>query len=77
MGVSTSNPTNITFSARVEKVDQFLVGLDENVTVDVSASEPRYFKFEFPEGVSNVLLTVSSTNDVCTSVSIQNLTVSY
>ena len=58
-------------------IDRLVIGLDENITIDLSASEPRYYKFEFPEGVSTVLLTVSSMDEVCTSVSVQNVTVRF
>ena len=49
--------------------------MDENRTITLSASEPKYFKFVFPESVSNVLLILTSPDDVCMSVSIQNLSV--
>ena len=58
-------------------IDRLVIGLDENITIDLSASEPRYYKFEFPEGVSTVLLTVSSMDEVCTSVLVQNMTVRF
>ena len=75
VGVSTSNGEDVEFELAVERVDRFVVGLNDNVTVDVSVSQPRYFKFEFPEGVSNVLLAVESPDDICMSVSVQNLKV--
>lgn len=49
--------------------------MDQNYTVTLSASEPKYYQFMFPEGVSNVLLTLTSDDSACMSVSIQNLTV--
>lgn len=55
----------------------FNFSLDENHTVTLSASEPKYYKFLFPEGVTNVLLTVTSDDDSCMSVSVQNLTVMF
>lgn len=49
--------------------------LDTNYNVTLSASEPKYYQFMFPEGVSNVLLSLKSEDSTCMSVSIQNLTV--
>ncbi len=49
--------------------------MDQNYTVSLSASEPKYYQFMFPEGVSNVLLTLISEDSACMSISIQNLTV--
>lgn len=49
--------------------------MDQNYTVVLSASEPTYYQFLFPGEVTNVLLTVTSDDDICMSVSIQNLTV--
>ena len=51
--------------------------LDRNYTARLSASEPKYYQFMFPEGVSNVLLSLTSDDNACMSVSIQNLTVFF
>lgn len=48
---------------------------NQNYTVTLTASEPTYYQFLFPEEVTNVLLTITSDDDSCMSVSIQNLTV--
>lgn len=74
LGVSTSDPKNLSFVASVSPIADFVVGLDENHTVALTASEPKYYQFLFPEGVTNVLLTVTSDDDYCMSVSVQNLT---
>ena len=73
VGVSTSNPTNTSFRVHVEKVQNFILSMDSNYTAMVTASEPKYYQFNFPEGVSNVLLSVTSEDDTCMSISIQNL----
>ncbi|XP_046440866.1 SID1 transmembrane family member 1-like isoform X2 [Daphnia pulex] len=74
LGVSTSDPKNLSFVASVTPVEDFVVELDGNHTVTLTASEPKYYQFLFPEGVTNVLLTVTSDDNYCMSVSIQNLT---
>ena len=51
--------------------------MDRNYTASLSASEPKYYQFMFPEGVSNVLLSLTSDDNSCMSVSIQNLTVFF
>ena len=59
----------------VNFIFDYICRLDDNQTVTLSASEPKYFQFMFPEGVTNVLLTVTSDDNYCMSVSVQNLTV--
>ena len=50
--------------------------MDRNYSLSLTSAEPKYYQFMFPEGVSNVLLTLTSDDNACMSVSVQNLTVS-
>lgn len=54
----------------------FPVRLNENHTVELSPSEPKFYQFLFPNQVNDVLLILSSDDSTCMSVSIQNLSVS-
>ncbi|EFX79804.1 hypothetical protein DAPPUDRAFT_104073 [Daphnia pulex] len=73
LGVSTSNPQNLSVIASVTPVKDFVVKLDGNGTVTLAASEPKYYQFLFPVNVTHVLLTVKSDDDYCMLVSVQNL----
>ncbi|KZS13123.1 Uncharacterized protein APZ42_021876 [Daphnia magna] len=73
LDVSTSDPENLSFVASVSPIADFVVGLNENHTVALTASEPKYYRFRFPEDIENVLLTVMSDDNYCMSVSVQNL----
>ncbi|XP_046446451.1 SID1 transmembrane family member 1-like [Daphnia pulex] len=73
LGVSTSNPQNLSVVASVTPVQDFVVKLDGNGTVTLAASEPKYYQFLFPVNVTHVLLTVKSDDDYCMLVSVQNL----
>nr|SVE81468.1 EOG090X0A5X [Daphnia magna] len=75
LDVSTSDPENLSFVASVSPIADFVVGLNENHTVALTASEPKYYRFRFPEDIENVLLTVMSDDNYCMSVSVQNLSV--
>ncbi|XP_045025828.1 SID1 transmembrane family member 1 isoform X2 [Daphnia magna] len=73
LDVSTSDTENLSFVASVSPIADFVVGLNENHTVALTASEPKYYRFRFPEDIENVLLTVMSDDNYCMSVSVQNL----
>nr|SVE80269.1 EOG090X0A5X [Daphnia magna] len=75
LDVSTSDTENLSFVASVSPIADFVVGLNENHTVALTASEPKYYRFRFPEDIENVLLTVMSDDNYCMSVSVQNLSV--
>jgi hypothetical protein len=51
--------------------------LSEERSVYVSPAEPRYYEFKFEGETETVLLRVDSDDDICMTVSIQNMSVSY
>lgn len=60
------------------KIEMFCVicSLSEERSVYVSPAEPRFYEFKFTDNVETVLLRVDSDDDICMTVSIQNMSVS-
>lgn len=73
ISVSTRSPYSQSFSLTVTSEIGFIVEMSQQRTVTVSPSEPRFFNFQFPEKHSSALLHVESSDFVCMSLSIQNL----
>lgn len=69
--ISCSSPENVDFSVNVTHTD-FYIELDKELTVTVAPSESLFYSFVFPDDLSSALLKLSSENDVCMSMSIQN-----
>lgn len=61
------------------KTEMFCVirRLSEGRSVYVSPAEPRFYEFKFTDDIETVLLRVDSDDDICMTVSIQNMSVSY
>jgi len=61
------------------KIEMLFVicSLSEERSVYVSPAEPRFYEFKFTDGIETVLLRVDSDDDICMTVSIQNMSVSY
>ncbi|XP_065561242.1 SID1 transmembrane family member 1-like [Artemia franciscana] len=74
VGVSTSDPRNVSFTIEATKIDDFLIKLDEERNIIVSPSEPEFYQYVFDENVTAVLVNVTSPDDLCMTVSVQNLT---
>jgi predicted DNA-binding protein with PD1-like motif len=66
-------------SVTLVKIEMFCVihSLSEGRSVYVSPAEPRYYEFQFKDNIETVLLRVDSDDDICMTVSIQNMSVSY
>ncbi|XP_066991155.2 SID1 transmembrane family member 1 [Anabrus simplex] len=74
VSISTASPHNLTVQLTVVLVEDFIVSLSENRTVNITPTEPSYYAFEFPpEGPDTVLLRVDSPDKLCMTVSIQNI----
>jgi len=54
-----------------------ICSLSEKRSVYVSPAEPRFYAFKFTDNIETVLLRVDSDDDICMTVSIQNMSVSY
>jgi hypothetical protein len=50
--------------------------LSQERSIYVSPAAPRYYEFQFKD-IETVLLRVESDDDICMTVSIQNMSVSY
>lgn len=53
----------------------FSLGEDHEIREQINPATPRFYAYQFPnDNVTDaVLLQVSSTNDICMSVSVQNI----
>ncbi|XP_069691138.1 SID1 transmembrane family member 1-like isoform X2 [Periplaneta americana] len=73
VSVSSASPRNLSFSLRVDEEKDFFIELSHERTLFVSPSEPRYYAFKFEDGAETVLLRVDSDDDICMTISIQNM----
>lgn len=69
----------MTLTVKLLKIEMFCVfcSLSEKRSVYVSPAEPRFYEFKFTDNTETVLLRVDSEDDICMTVSIQNMSVSY
>jgi len=69
----------MTLTVMLLKIEMLFVicSLSEERSVYVSPAEPRFYEFKFTDGIETVLLRVDSDDDICMTVSIQNMSVSY
>jgi hypothetical protein len=69
----------MTLRVMLLKIEIFCVirSLSEERSVYVSPAEPRFYAFKFTDNIETVLLRVDSDDDICMTVSIQNMSVSY
>lgn len=73
VSVSTASPHNLTVSLLVSQEIYFSINLSERRSVYVSPAEPRFYAFKFTDNIETVLLRVDSDDDICMTVSIQNM----
>ncbi|CAH1987156.1 unnamed protein product [Acanthoscelides obtectus] len=80
--VSTASPEPIQFSIRVSYQDFFYLDHQRSYNFNITPSEPRYFYYNFTtntllkENTNNyetVILEVTSDDEICMTVSIQNV----
>ncbi|XP_025405306.1 SID1 transmembrane family member 1-like [Sipha flava] len=72
VSLSTNSLRNITFLILVDVQQSFNVLLNEQVSFNLSPSEPVYYYYSFKQNASMVLLHVTSSDDTCMTLSIQN-----
>lgn len=72
VSVSTSSLQNVSFTVLAELQQDFEFGLDEVRSASVSPSQPKFFSFEFPTGISTILLEADSPDDTCMTISLQD-----
>ncbi|XP_035411576.1 SID1 transmembrane family member 2 isoform X2 [Cygnus atratus] len=65
---------NASYQLRVTRVENFVLRTSEAFSFNATASQPQYFKYEFPEGVDSVIVKVTSAMAFpCSVISIQDI----
>ncbi|XP_027555144.1 SID1 transmembrane family member 2 isoform X2 [Neopelma chrysocephalum] len=65
---------NASYQLRVTRVENFVLQTNERFSFNATASQPQYFKYEFPEGVDSVIVKVTSAMAFpCSVISIQDI----
>ncbi|KAK6622147.1 hypothetical protein RUM44_001954 [Polyplax serrata] len=73
LSLSTSSVMNVTAQLIVNLQTNFVITGNSNQTVYITPSSPFLFLYEFPEHIKSVLLHVTSEDDTCLIVSVQNV----
>ncbi|XP_059480866.1 SID1 transmembrane family member 1-like isoform X2 [Neocloeon triangulifer] len=68
--VSTPSVQGVKIEVHVGQQTFYKVPLNSAIRTHAAPTAPRYFRFDFPQGVDNVLLEVTSPNDTCASLSL-------
>ncbi|XP_050179109.1 SID1 transmembrane family member 2 isoform X3 [Myiozetetes cayanensis] len=65
---------NASYQLRVTRVENFVLQTNERFSFNATASQPQYFKYEFPEEVDSVIVKVTSAMAFpCSVISIQDI----
>ncbi|XP_043197409.1 SID1 transmembrane family member 1-like isoform X1 [Amphibalanus amphitrite] len=70
--VATASARDVGFSL-VLRQERVSMGLENSTEFQVTPSAPRLARFTFPPGVSTALVRATSPDDICATVSIQNV----
>ena len=76
VGLSTSSLVPVNFSVMVTKEEPYYVGMDSTVSFEVTPSAPRFFQFNFPDGIDTAIISMNSlgpSSDICMTMSVQNI----
>lgn len=75
VSLSSSSEIDLMVTLKVELETDFVIELDKNKTIQITPSKPRFYLYEFPtdKNVTSILLHVQSKDDICSIVSIQNI----
>ncbi|XP_062995409.1 SID1 transmembrane family member 2 isoform X2 [Elgaria multicarinata webbii] len=72
--VSTLSSVNASYQLQVSRVENFVLRTGEHFSFNATASQPQYFKYEFPAGVDSAIVKVTSAMAFpCSVVSIQDI----
>lgn len=72
--VSSASLKNVGFSILLYRQDTFYINrLNQTLTTQVSPSEPIFFQLDFPKDEDSVLVKVTSPDESCAILSIQNV----
>uniref|UniRef100_A0A1I8H0A6 SID1 transmembrane family member 1 n=1 Tax=Macrostomum lignano TaxID=282301 RepID=A0A1I8H0A6_9PLAT len=69
--VTSQRPRQIRFSLSATLVPNFRLGLDSPVQVEVSPTQPQYFRFVYPPNVTSVQVRVQSNDALCMRLAVQ------
>lgn len=72
--VSTSSYQKVSFQLMVFRQEEFLVEFDQSYSAVVSPSAPIFYQLQIPEDVGVGILRLRSEDNLCMTLSIQNLT---
>lgn len=72
--VSSASPDPLTFSLVTTISPDFVVKLSDQRHLVTSPSTPVFYNFQFDNRTESVLLVVQSPDDLCMSLSVQNIT---
>jgi len=76
VGLSTSSLVPVNFSVMVTKEEPYYVGMDSTVSFEVTPSAPRFFQFNFPDGIDTAIISMNSpgpSSEICMTMSVQNI----
>ena len=76
VGLSTSSPVPVNFSVMVNKEEPYYVHMDTPVSFEVTPSAPRFFQFNFPDGIDTAIISMNSlgpSSEICMTMSVQNI----
>ena len=74
VGLSTSSPVAVNFSVMVTKEEPYYVSMDLTVSFEVTPSAPRFFQFNFPDGIDTAIISMNSpgpSSEICMTMSVQ------
>ncbi|XP_050440508.1 SID1 transmembrane family member 1-like [Adelges cooleyi] len=74
VSISTNSKANMTFILKLDIEENFNVVLDQEVSFNITPSEPVFYYYNFLQNSSMVLLHVKSEDSLCMTLSIQNAT---
>eukprot|EP00092_Neocalanus_flemingeri_P006483 GFUD01006987.1.p1 GENE.GFUD01006987.1~~GFUD01006987.1.p1 ORF type:complete len:849 (+),score=138.35 GFUD01006987.1:58-2604(+) len=74
LSISTASPKNVHFSVILYIEEKYYVQMNQTNTILVSPSAPQYYHFDFPSDVDTAIISVTSPDEFCMTMSIQNIT---
>jgi hypothetical protein len=69
--VSSPNSQKLRFSFWIEVEEEFDLHLNTTRNVSIAPFQSRFFSFEFPKNVKEIILEAHSTDDICMTLSLR------
>ena len=73
VSISTASLVPVEFSVMVYKVATYYVNMNETTSFEATPSAPQYFQFTFPENMDTAIIEMTSPDDICMTMSVQNI----